>query len=56
MPFDGTGFEPRRPGRRGQAPSDNAVSVMIVAVAVVLLVTPISVAALVDVVRSLRGH
>ncbi len=58
MPFDGTGFPERDdpPRRRGHAPSDNMVTAIIVAVAVCLLVTPISMAALVDIVRFMRGN
>jgi hypothetical protein len=57
MPFDGAGFPERDdpPRRRGRAPSDNVVTAIVVAVAVCLLVTPISMAALVDIVRYFRG-
>lgn len=53
MPFDGVGFPPPRPERRPSRPGDNTVSVIIIAIAVTLLVMPISMAALVDVVRYL---
>ena len=56
MPFDATGFpqEPQQPRRSTR--SDNVVSVAIVAIAVALLITPISLAAVVDLVRYARGH
>ncbi len=56
MPFDGTNFSPRPP-RRGspRPPSDNAVSIIILAVALSLLVMPISLTALVDIVRYIRS-
>ncbi len=56
MPFDGTGFphEPRRPRRSTRA--DNIVSVAIIAIALGLLITPISLAAVVDLVRYARGE
>ncbi len=56
MPFDGTGFprEPRQPRRTTR--SDNMVSAAIVAIALGLLVTPVSVAAFVDLLRYARGH
>ena len=53
MPFDGTGF-PERPGRRPSRPGDNTVSLVIIAIAFSLLVMPISLTALVDIVRYLR--
>ena len=53
MPFDGTDFPRGTPPRR--SPSDTAVSVAIVAIAIALLVTPISLAALVDLIRFLRS-
>ena len=58
MPFDGAGFPERhdRPPRRAHMPSDNLVTAIIVAVAVCLLVTPISMAALMDIIRFMRGH
>ena len=56
MPFDAAGFPPERgePGRA--APSDNEVTAVIIVLAFSLLVMPISLAALVDVFRYLRGH
>lgn len=55
MPFDGTSF-PHRPERHPpQPPSDNAVSVLIIVFALGLLVMPISMAALIDIVRYIRG-
>jgi hypothetical protein len=57
MPFDGAGFPERdEPPRRGRAPSDTMVTAIIVAVALCLLVTPISMAALVDLIRFMRGN
>ena len=53
MPFDGTHFPDRTPRRR--PPSDTAVSVAIVAIALALLVTPISLASLADLIGYLRG-
>ena len=54
MPFDGRGFSGEGSGvpRR---PSDNAVTVLIVAVAAALLLLPISLQAFADVVRFLRS-
>ncbi len=54
MPFDGTGFPERQPGRRPSRPGDNTVSLIIIALAFSLLVMPISLTALVDIVRYLR--
>jgi hypothetical protein len=56
MPFDATGFphEPRQPRRSTR--SDSIVSAAIVLIALGLLVTPISLAAFIDLVRYLRGH
>ena len=51
MPFDGAGFQPERPQPGRSAPSDNAVTVIIVACAMALLVMPISIAAIADIVR-----
>jgi len=56
MPFDGSDFPPRGDQPRGGAPNDNAVSVIIIALAVVLLVMPLSLSGLVDVVRYVRGE
>ena len=55
MPFDGTGFSDRRPQRRPAKPGDNAISLIIIALAFSLLVMPISLTALVDIVRYLRA-
>ncbi len=55
MPFDGTGFLPeRQPQRRPAKPGDNAISLIIIALAFSLLVMPISLTALVDIVRYFR--
>ena len=56
MPFDDTNFEPprKKPARGG--PDDNLVTVLIVVLAICMLVTPISVAGLVDTIRYLRGN
>ncbi len=54
MPFDGTGFPERLPRRRPAKPGDNAVSLIIIALAFSMLVMPISLTALVDIVRYLR--
>ena len=56
MPFDGTDFPKRRPGSSGAKPSDNLVSAFIIVVAFSLLVLPISLSALVDIVRYVHGH
>ena len=53
MPFDGTNFPHPPPPERGR--SDMAVSIAIVAIAFALLVTPISLATLIDLIRYLRG-
>lgn len=55
MPFDGLDFKPKpeKPARAG--PGDNLVTVLIVLLAICMLVTPISVAGLVDTIRYLRG-
>ena len=54
MPFDGTGFPERKPGRRPRHPGDNMVSLIIIAIAFSLLIMPISLTALVDIVRYIR--
>jgi hypothetical protein len=54
MPFDGAGFQPER-GPRPSAPSDNLVTLIIVAFAMALLVMPVSVAAIVDIVTYIRS-
>ncbi len=54
MPFDGTGFRREQPRRRPPGPGDNAVSIIIIALAFSLLVMPISLTAIVDIVRYLR--
>ena len=56
MPFDGTGFPERRNLPKRSAGDDNAATVIIVALAFSLLVMPISLSALVDIVRYVRGH
>ena len=54
MPFDGAGFQRRPAPRRRATRDDNIVSVAIIGIALALLVTPISLAALVDLVRFIR--
>ena len=56
MPFDGAGFPPREWNQPPPRPNDNAVSIIIIALAVSLLVMPISLTALIDVVRYLRSN
>ena len=56
MPFDGIDFEPKREKRERAGPSDNLVTVLIVLLAICMLVTPISIAGLVDTVRYLHGN
>ena len=56
MPFDGADFEPRRKKPAHSGPGDNLVTVLIVVFAICMLVTPISVAGLVDTIRYLRGN
>ena len=53
MPFDSTDFPgPRDDGGR-RSPNDNLITVLIVAIATLLLITPISLAALGDICRAL---
>ena len=54
MPFDGTGFPERLPQRRPAKPGANAVSRSLIALAFSMLVMPISLTALVDIVRYIR--
>ena len=54
MPFDGTGFPEDQPERRRSRPGDNTVSLIIIALAVGLLVMPVSLTALVDILRYLH--
>jgi hypothetical protein len=56
MPFDGTDFPERRPKRRRPTRQDNLISVLIVVLALCLLLTPISVGAMVDIVEALRAR
>ncbi len=56
MPFDSAGFPERDDTPRRSGPSDNVATAIIVVIAVTLLVTPISLAALADIVRYVRGH
>ncbi len=55
MPFDGVDFQarPERPNRSN--PGERVVSLLVLALAFCLLVMPISMAALVDIVRYLQG-
>jgi len=55
MPFDGTGFEPEPQQPRRQAPSSNAATFIILALAFCLLAVPISLSAFVDIARYLHG-
>ena len=55
MPFDGTGFPPRREEPNRPAPGDNAVSIVIIAIAFSLLVMPFSMGGFVDIIRYFRG-
>jgi hypothetical protein len=55
MPFDGTDFPERRPQRRRPSRQDNLISMLIVMLALCLLLTPISVGAMVDIVQALRA-
>ena len=55
MPFDGTEFPREEPRPRRSGPGDNTVSVIIIALAFSLLVMPISLTALVDIIRYLRS-
>jgi hypothetical protein len=52
--FDGVDLPPKRPSRRPV--NETAITIVIVVFALAMLVTPISLAALVDVVRAIRGH
>ena len=54
MPFDGAGFQPERNGPGRSTPSDNVVTLIIIAFALALLVMPLSLAALVDIVHYVR--
>ncbi len=57
MPFDSAGFPERGGEPRGPVPpGDNLVTFIIVVVTFCLLATPISLGALVDIVRAIRGH
>ncbi len=56
MPFDGAGYPPKRQEPRRRSFSENALHVCLLVFALVLLVMPVSVAALVDLVRYLHGH
>jgi hypothetical protein len=56
MPFDATGFPHEPKPHRRSTRSDNIVSATIIALALGLLITPISLAALVDLLRYARGH
>lgn len=58
MPFDGTGFPPRYEPKPNQTPTptdDTAITVLIIVAAVVLLLTPFSLNALVDIIQYARG-
>ena len=54
MPFDGTDFPPPRDDGEHRPANDNLVTFLIIAIATLLLVTPISLAALADIARALR--
>ena len=55
IPFDATGFPPGPPRPERPPPSDNVVTVLILVVCFLLLVTPVSLAALVDIVHYLQN-
>jgi len=55
MPFGGAEFIPRREKGAPRRGPDNAVTVLIVMLAFVLLAMPITLGGLVDLVRYLRG-
>ena len=54
MPFDGSGFSRRGNQPRRETGDDNLVSALLIVIALVLLLTPISLGALVDIVRAVR--
>ncbi len=56
MPFDGTDFSDRRPQPDPAKPSDNAVCLLIIAVAFGALVLPISLQAFADIFRYVHHH
>ena len=56
MPFDGVDFQPRPEPPSRAAPGERVVSLLVLALALCLLVMPISMAALVDIVRYLQGN
>ncbi len=56
MPFDGTDFPPPSGHGERRAANDTLITVLIIAIATVLLITPISLAALTDIVRAVRQH
>ena len=55
MPFDGTGFPPERSRPQRRPLTETVLCTVIVLLAVGLLIVPISLPALVDLVRYLRG-
>ncbi len=54
MPFDGTDFQPGPIPSKRTTSGDNLVSIMIVAIALALLLTPFSLAGLEDIVAYVR--
>ncbi len=52
--FDGVDIPPRPPGR--PPVNDKGLTIVIVIFAMAMLITPISLASLVDIIRYLRGH
>ena len=56
MPFDGSDHEWRRSDPKRSKRDETIITLIIVALAVVMLVMPLTVGGLVDIVRYLRGH
>jgi len=52
--FDGIDFPPRPPGR--PPVNDRGLTIVIVIFAMTMLITPISLAGLVDIIRYISGH
>ena len=56
MPFDGADLEPRRKKPARSGPGDNLVTVLIIVFAICMLMTPISIAGVVDTIQYPRGN
>lgn len=56
MPFDGSDHEWRRSDPKRSRRDDTVITVIIVALAMVMLIMPLTVGSLVNIVRYLRGH